>query len=324
MYIGGKQMKKRYLFIILIILSIISLFVGVTNISVNDILSFNIDKIQILLISRLPRLIAIIFAGVGLSISGLIMQQISKNKFVSPTTAATADFAKLGILFCIMIIPGATIMQKMIISFIFAGLGTILFMKMIKAIKIKNIIFIPLIGMMLGKIIGSITTFFAYKYDLVQNISSWMEGDMSLIMKGSYELLYLSVPMVIIAFLYANKFTIVGMGEDFAINLGVNYNFVVNVGLAIVSLICAVTIITVGNIPFLGLIIPNIVSLYSGDNLKKTLYHTALLGPIFLLACDILGRFIIFPFEMSISLTVGVIGSIIFLYMIIRGSKNEG
>ena len=324
MYIGVKQMKKRYLFIILIILSIISLFVGVTNISVNDILSFNIDKIQILLISRLPRLIAIIVAGVGLSISGLIMQQISKNKFVSPTTAATADFAKLGILFCIMIIPGATIMQKMIISFIFAGLGTILFMKMIKAIKIKNIIFIPLIGMMLGKIIGSITTFFAYKYDLVQNISSWMEGDMSLIMKGSYELLYLSVPMVIIAFLYANKFTIVGMGEDFAINLGVNYNFVVNVGLAIVSLICAVTIITVGNIPFLGLIIPNIISLYSGDNLKKTLYHTALLGPIFLLACDILGRFIIFPFEMSISLTVGVIGSIIFLYMIIRGSKNEG
>ena len=308
----------------MIILSIISLFVGVTNISVNDILSFNIDKIQILLISRLPRLIAIIVAGVGLSISGLIMQQISKNKFVSPTTAATADFAKLGILFCIMIIPGATIMQKMIISFIFAGLGTILFMKMIKAIKIKNIIFVPLIGMMLGKIIGSITTFFAYKYDLVQNISSWMEGDMSLIMKGSYELLYLSVPMVIIAFLYANKFTIVGMGEDFAINLGVNYNFVVNVGLAIVSLICAVTIITVGNIPFLGLIIPNIVSLYSGDNLKKTLYHTALLGPIFLLACDILGRFIIFPFEMSISLTVGVIGSIIFLYMIIRGSKNEG
>ena len=317
-------MKKRYLFIILIILSIISLFVGVTNISVNDILSFNIDKIQILLISRLPRLIAIIVAGVGLSISGLIMQQISKNKFVSPTTAATADFAKLGILFCIMIIPGATIMQKMIISFIFAGLGTILFMKMIKAIKIKNIIFVPLIGMMLGKIIGSITTIFAYKYDLVQNISSWMEGDMSLIMKGSYELLYLSIPMVIIAFLYANKFTIVGMGEDFAINLGVNYNFVVNVGLAIVSLICAVTIITVGNIPFLGLIIPNIISLYSGDNLKKTLYHTALLGPIFLLACDILGRFIIFPFEMSISLTVGVIGSIIFLYMIIRGSKNEG
>jgi hypothetical protein len=171
--------------------------------------------------------------------------------------------------------------------------------------------------------IDQIRIYSGLKYDLVQNITAWMQGDMSLIMKGGYELLYLSVPMVILAFVYANKFTIVGMGEEFAINLGLNYNFVVNVGLAIVALISAVTIITVGNIPFLGLIIPNIVSLYSGDNLKKTLYHTALLGPIFLLVCDILGRVIIFPFEMSISLTVGVIGSIIFLCMIIRGTKNE-
>lgn len=316
-------MKKRYLFLILILLSIISIFIGVSNISIRDIFELNIDKIEVIFISRLPRLIAIIVAGVGLSISGLIMQQISKNKFVSPTTAATVDFAKLGILFSMVVLTSASIMQKMITSFIFAVVGTMIFMKMIKAIKLKNIIFVPLVGMMLGKVVGSITSFIAYRYDLVQNVTSWMEGDMSLIMKGGYELLYLSVPMVILAFLYANKFTIVGMGEEFSINLGLNYNFVVNVGLVIVALISAVTIITVGNIPFLGLIIPNIVSLYSGDNLKKTLYHTALLGPVFLLICDILGRVIIFPFEISIGMMVGVIGSAIFLYMIIRGTKDE-
>ena len=316
-------MKKRYLFLMLILLSIISIFIGVSNISIRDIFELNIDKIEVIFISRLPRLIAIIVAGVGLSISGLIMQQISKNKFVSPTTAATVDFAKLGILFSMVVLTSASIMQKMITSFIFAVVGTMIFMKMIKAIKLKNIIFVPLVGMMLGKVVGSITSFIAYKYDLVQNVTSWMEGDMSLIMKGGYELLYLSVPMVILAFLYANKFTIVGMGEEFSINLGLNYNFVVNVGLVIVALISAVTIITVGNIPFLGLIIPNIVSLYSGDNLKKTLYHTALLGPVFLLICDILGRLIIFPFEISIGMMVGVIGSAIFLYMIIRGTKDE-
>ena len=222
-----------------------------------------------------------------------------------------------------VVLTSATTMQKMITAFIFAVVGTMIFMKMIKAIKLKNIIFVPLVGMMLGKVVGSITTFISLKYDLVQNVTSWMEGDMSLIMKGGYELLYLSIPMVILAFLYANKFTIVGMGEEFSINLGLNYNFVVNVGLVIVALISAVTIITVGNIPFLGLIIPNIVSLYSGDNLKKTLYHTALLGPVFLLICDILGRIIIFPFEISIGMMVGVIGSAIFLYMIIRGTKDE-
>ena len=316
-------MKKRYLFLILIVLSIASIFIGVSSISIKDIFELNIDKLEVIFISRLPRLIAIIVAGVGLSISGLIMQQISKNKFVSPTTAATVDFAKLGILFSMVVLTSATTMQKMITAFIFAVVGTMIFMKMIKAIKLKNIIFVLLVGMMLGKVVGSITTFISLKYDLVQNVTSWMEGDMSLIMKGGYELLYLSIPMVILAFLYANKFTIVGMGEEFSINLGLNYNFVVNVGLVIVALISAVTIITVGNIPFLGLIIPNIVSLYSGDNLKKTLYHTALLGPVFLLICDILGRIIIFPFEISIGMMVGVIGSAIFLYMIIRGTKDE-
>ena len=187
--------------------------------------------------------------------------------------------------------------------------------------EIKNIIFIPLIGMMLGKIIGSITTFFAYKYDLVQNISSWMEGDMSLIMKGSYELLYLSVPMVIIAFLYANKFTIAGMGESFATNLGLNHARVVNIGLILVSAVSALTLVMVGNIPFLGLIIPNLVSITKGDNLKNSLVETCLFGGSFVLLCDIIGRVIIAPYEVSIGLTVGVIGSAMFLYLVMRRKK---
>ena len=316
-------MKKKYLVLILIILSVLSIFVGVTDIKLTDIFALESTKIEILLTSRVPRLVSIVVAGIGLSISGLIMQQISRNKFVSPTTDATVDFAKLGILESMLVFSSATTIQKMIISFSFSLVGTIIFMKMTKAIKFKNIIFIPLLGMMLGKVVNSITTFFAYKYDLIQNLSSWMEGDLSMIMKGNYELLYLSIPVVVIAFLYANKFTVAGMGEDFATNLGLKYNSVVNIGLIIVAVISAVTIITVGNIPFLGLIVPNIVSLYLGDNLKNSLYHTALLGPIFLLACDIFGRIVIFPFEISIGTTVGVIGSAIFLYMIIRRSGNE-
>lgn len=316
-------MKKRYLTLALIILSLISIFVGVTDISIRDIVNMDMEKINIIFITRIPRLVSLLVAGIGLSISGLIMQQISRNKFVSPTTAATADFAKLGVLVSMLIFTGANNMQKMIIAFVFAILGTMLFMKIVKGMKVKNIIFVPLIGMMLGKIVGAITSFIAYKFDLIQNISAWMQGDTSMIMKGGYELLYISIPMVVLAFMYANKFTIAGMGEDFAINLGLNYNLVVNIGLGIVALISAVTIITIGNIPFLGLIIPNIVSMYMGDNLKNTLYHTALMGPIFLLACDILGRLIIFPFEISIGLIVGVVGSLIFLMMIARRVSYE-
>ncbi|MBE5108204.1 ABC transporter permease [Bacillus thuringiensis] len=311
-------MKKRYLFIMLIVLSVASIFIGVKDVSLNDILHWDQDKMQIIFLSRLPRLISIVVAGVSLSISGLIMQQLSRNKFVSPTTAGTMDSAKLGVLVSLMLFTTASPLEKMLIAFIFALAGTFLFMEILKRIKFKDAIFIPLVGIMFGNIISSITTFFAYKYDLIQNINSWLQGDFSMIMKGRYEILYFSIPLVIIAFLYANRFTVAGMGEDFAANLGMNYKRVLNIGLVIVSLISALVVLTVGMIPFLGLIIPNIVSIYRGDNLKNSLPHTALLGAVFVLACDILGRVVIYPYEISIGLTVGVIGSGIFLYLLMR------
>lgn len=311
-------MKKRYLFIALIVFSIVSIFVGVKDISPLDLFDLTDDKAQILVISRLPRLISIIIAGMSMSICGLIMQQLSRNKFVSPTTAGTMDSARLGILVSLMIFTTASPLQKMIVAFIFALLGTFVFMKILERIKFKDTIFIPLVGLMFGNIISSLSTFFAYKYDLIQNISSWLQGDFSMIIKGRYELMYISIPLLIIAYLFANKFTVAGMGEDFSKNLGLHYKRIVNIGLIIVALITASVILTVGTIPFLGLIIPNIVSIYQGDHLKNSLFHTAMLGAVFLLFCDILGRIIIYPYEISISLTVGVIGSGIFVYLLMR------
>lgn len=314
-------MKKRYLIIALILLSFISLFIGVKNISVLDILRLEDEKVQILLISRIPRLVSIIVAGVSMSMGGLIMQQLTRNKFVSPTTAATVDSARLGILVALLLFSSSSSFIKMLVSFTFALGGTFLFLKIMKGIKLKNKIFIPLVGIMLGNIIDSITTFFAYRYDLVQNISSWLQGDFSMVLKGRYELLYLSIPLVFIAFFYANQFTVAGMGEDFSSNLGLNYKKVMNIGLAIVALSTSLVVITVGRMPFLGLVIPNIITIYQGDHLKKNLIPTALLGAVFLLFCDILGRIIIYPYEISIGLTVGVIGSFLFLYLLFRGDE---
>ncbi|WP_042352552.1 ABC transporter permease [Bacillus massiliigorillae] len=316
-------MKKRYLVVLLIILSITSLFIGVTNISPLDLFNLSNDQWDVLIISRIPRLISIIVAGVSLSVCGLIMQQLTRNKFVSPTTAGTMDSAQLGILVSMMLFTSATMTQKILISFFFALLGTFIFMKILDKIKFKDAIFIPLVGLMFGGIIESITTFFAYKQDLMQSMSAWLQGSFSGVMKGNYEVIYISVPLMIIAYLFANKFTVAGMGEEFAVNLGLNYKRVVNIGLAIVAMVTAVVILTVGSIPFLGLIIPNIVSIYRGDHLKNNLPHTALLGAIFILGCDIFGRLIIYPYEVPIGLTVGVIGSAIFAYLLLRRKAYE-
>lgn len=317
-------MKKRYLIPVFIILAIGSLFIGVQDIGISDILKGDIHKINILLLARIPRLISIVVAGVGLSVAGVIMQQISNNKFVSPTTAATADSAKLGVLVAMLVFPSATLMQKMITALLFALLGTFIFMSIHKKIKLKNIIFIPLVGLMVGNVIGAVTDFFAYKGNLIQNMGAFLQGDFSMIIKGNYELLYFTIPLLIVALLYANKFTIIGMGEDMSSNLGLNFQRVSTIGITIVSMISALVIVTVGNIPFIGLIVPNIVSIYKGDNLSKNIWTTAVFGATFVLGCDLLSRLVIYPYEVPISLTVGVIGSIIFLYLIFRRNKNEG
>ncbi|MFC9778263.1 ABC transporter permease [Paenibacillus chitinolyticus] len=314
-------MKKRYLVIALIVLSVASIFIGVKDISPLDLFNLSDDKVHILLVSRLPRLISILIAGMSMSVIGLIMQQLSRNKFVSPTTAGTMDSARFGILVSMMLFTSAGPLEKMLVAFVFALLGTFIFMKILDRVKYKDTIFIPLVGLMFGNIVSSITTFFAYKNNLIQNMSAWLQGDFSMVMKGRYEIMYISIPVLVIAYLYANRFTIAGMGEEFSTNLGLKYKQVVNIGLVIVALVSSVVILTVGTLPFLGLIIPNIVTLYMGDNLKRALPHTALLGAVFVLFCDILGRIIIFPYEISIGLTVGVIGSGIFLYMLLARRK---
>ena len=314
-------MKKRYLAIALVILSLISLFIGVSNISIKDILAGDSSKMQIILISRVPRLISIVIAGMGLSISGLIMQQISRNKFTSPTTAGTMDSAKMGLMFAMLFMPKAGVISKAVFSFIFALLGSLIFMTILKKLKVKNIIFVPLVGMMFGNLVSSITSFISYYKDMNQSLNAWFQRSFSTVMKGNYELLYLCIPAIILAFIYANKFTIAGMGESFATNLGLNHARVVNIGLILVSAVSALTLVMVGNIPFLGLIIPNLVSITKGDNLKNSLVETCLFGGSFVLLCDIIGRVIIAPYEVSIGLTVGVIGSAMFLYLVMRRKK---
>ena len=312
-------MRLWILVVAAIVLSFVSLFIGAIDITVADLLDWDSTKTQIFLISRVPRLIAIILAGAGMSIAGLIMQSLSRNKFVSPTTAGTLDAAKLGIMISMLFFTNVTYTQQVIFSFAAALLGTMLFMQILDRIKFKDVIFVPLIGIMYGNILSSITTFFAYEADIIQNISSFFMGSFTLIIAGRYELLYVSIPAVILAYMYANKFTVAGMGEDFAKNLGLSYKLVLNIGLILVAIIATTVVLTVGVIPFLGLIVPNIVSLYLGDNLRKTIPHTAVMGVVFLLICDILGRIVVHPYEIPVNVTVAVIGSAIFLIMLFRG-----
>ena len=146
-----------------------------------------------------------------------------------------------------------------------------------------------------------------------------------MVLRGRYELVYMVVPLVIIAYIFANHFNIAGMGKEFSKNLGVPYNLVLFMGLTISAMITASVVVIVGSISYIGLIIPNLVAMFKGDRIRGTLVDTGLAGALFVLICDVIARLVIAPYELPIELVIGIIGSVIFIgllfYRLKRGRK---
>lgn len=302
---------------VLILLSGCSLFIGVLDVDMAGLFGGDREQWGIFLISRLPRLLAILCTGVGMSVAGLIMQQLCRNKFVSPTTGATISSAQFGILLALLFMPGSTLWGRAAFAFVCAVLGTWIFVWFIQRIQFRDVVMVPLEGIMFGNVIGGITNYLAYRYEMTQALTSWQVGHFSLVLRGRYEIVYLTVPLVIFAFIFANHFNIVGMGKDFSKNLGVPYNLILFTGLSIAAMITASIVVVAGAISYIGLIIPNLVAMFKGDNIRGTLVDTALAGAIFVLVCDLVGRVVIAPYELPIELIVGIIGSIVFIGLLL-------
>lgn len=309
---------------VVLLLAIVSMFVGVSDLSAPALLAGDPAAWHVLWISRIPRTISVILAGAAVSVAGLIMQLMARNKFVDPSMVGTVESASLGILVVTLVFPAASLFLKMGVASVFAMAGTALFLLILRRMPLRNTLIVPLVGIMLGGVIAAVTTFFAYRFDLLQTLNSWMVGDFSGVLQGRYELLYIVGALTVVGFICADRFTVIGLGQEFTTNLGLNYNRIMMLGLVIVSLISAVVVVSVGAIPFLGLIVPNLVSMYFGDNVRRAIPWVAVFGAGFVLVCDIIGRTIRYPFEIPVGIIVSAVGSLIFLYMLLGKKKSNG
>nr|WP_218837756.1 ABC transporter permease [Gilliamella apicola] len=302
---------------ILLIMTAISLFIGAGHVTLLELWSDS-NMREIFFVSRVPRTVALLLAGSAMSVAGLIMQLLTQNRFVEPSLVGTTQSASLGLLVMMVLAPGASVMAKMVVASLFAMIGTMIFMAISRKIIFKSALMVPLIGIMLGAVISAITTFFAMYFDLLQSLGGWESGDFSGILQGRYELLWLVGGLTLLACWSADQFTVAGLGRDFSINVGLNYRRVMLIGLIVIALIGGIVVVVVGVLPFLGLIVPNIVSLLLGDNVRKTIPWICLFGSGLVLMCDIIGRVIRYPFEIPVSVILGVIGAIIFLILLSR------
>jgi iron complex transport system permease protein len=307
-------------------LAALSLFIGVSNVTPATLFGAAADDraVQVLLLSRIPRTIAVVLAGAAMAICGLVMQMLVRNKFVEPSTIGTTEAAGLGLLVVTIVAPGLSLFGKMLVAGAFALASTLIFMRLLRALPLRSVVLVPLVGLMLSGIIGSVSTYIAFNYDLLQTLSVWMTGDFSGVIAGRYELLWIVAALTAVVYVVSDRFTVAGLGEDFTTNLGLNFRRTLAVGLVVVSLVTAVVVVVVGALPFLGLVVPNVVSLLIGDNLRRSLPWVAVLGSGFVLICDILGRVVRYPYEIPIGVVVGVVGAALFLFLLLRRSARVG
>ncbi|WP_049238116.1 ABC transporter permease [Moraxella canis] len=308
--------------VILGALIVISLSVGVADFSWQGLVSglfgtsATASDAQILIQSRIPRTVAIILTGAGMAISGMMMQVVLKNRFVEPSMVGATQSAALGMLITALMFPSAAVGIKITMATVCAMIGMMIFMKLVQRLPATDYLMVPLVGIVFSGIIEAVSTFIAYQTEMLQLLNVWRFGDFSAILAGRYELLWLVGGVSVLAYVLADKLTIIGLGDHIATNLGVNREIVLKLSVVMIALTSAVVVATVGMIPFVGLVVPNIVSRLVGDRLRLSLPAVALLGSSAVLLSDIIGRLIIYPFEIPVTVIFGVIGAGVFLWLL--------
>ena len=294
------------------VLVAMSLFVGQYDILGAD------DGWEMFATTRVPRTIALVLSGAAMAMCGLVMQLLTHNKFVEPTTTGTTEWAGLGLIFVMYFFPSASLLGRMSGAIIFAFIGTVVFFMFLRRVTLKSSLVVPIVGIMLGAVISSISTFFALQTNMLQSLGVWFAGSFTDIYKGQYEFLWLVVIVVAIVFVFSDRLTVAGLGEDIATNVGLNYKRIVFLGTGLIAIATGLVTVVVGNLPFLGLIVPNIVSMFRGDDLRSNLPWVCLVGIGTVTIADLIGRVIIAPFEIPVSVILGILGAAIFVYLIVE------
>lgn len=298
-------------------LAIISLLTGAYDIWGRE------DGRDMFFITRVPRTIALMLTGAAMAMTGLIMQLMSQNKMVEPTTIGTTEWAGLGLLAVYLLIPGPTLVMRMTGAILFSFLGTMIFFFFLRRVRLRSSLIVPIIGMMLGAVISAFSTFLALFFNMSQVIENWFIGTFAAVQIGRYEYLWVIVVVTILIFLYANRLTLAGLGEDVATTLGVNYNRLILLANALIAVAVGIVAAVIGNIPFLGLIVPNIISMIRGDDLRSNLPWVCVTGMGTIMLCDILSRVVNMPFEMPVSLILGTAGAVIFILILLGQRRNR-
>lgn len=272
---------------------------------------------------RLPRTLLALFVGVGLSMSGLVYQEIFQNRLVSPDILGVSSGASVGVALGLLI--GLPLLSISFVGFIFGIASMVLTLLLARAFKNKNETILIMSGVIISGFMTSILSIIktiANTDTVLPNITYWLLGSFE---KTVIKDVFIVAPIIIIGtvilLIMRWKVNVISLGYEEATTKGINYKRYRVIIIIIATLITAASVAFAGVIGWVGLVIPHIVRLVIGRNTKYTIPLSITFGGAFMVLSDILSRSI-FQAEIPLSAVTGFIGVPIFIIILIL-SSNE-
>lgn len=310
-----------------------SILYGAKNITAgeiwNAVFQFHADNVdhQIIVHSRLPRAVGAMLIGAFLAVSGALMQGMTRNYLASPSIMGVSDGSVFAVTLCMVFLPSADPNLYITSSLIGSALGAAIVFGLAWCIPhgltpVKLAILGSIIGTFLSGTAHAISTYF----QVSQNISFWYNARLH---QMDPELIRLSIPFAVVglalALIISKSISALSLGEEVATGLGIRTWVTKALAILAVILLTGVSVALAGKVAFVGLIIPHIARFFSGSDYRWVIPVSGVLGGIFLALCDLLSRFINYPFETPVGVVTSLIGVPFFLYLIKTrgGAKRE-
>lgn len=314
--------------LLFIIVFIISLVFGAAETTLKEVwlaLSTNVktDTITMIREIRVPREIAAVFVGAGLSVAGAIMQGVTRNPLADPSILGLTAGANAALALTIALVPTANYFAIMIACFIGAGIGTVLVISISSAKKGGfSPLRIVLAGAAVSAFLYAVADGIALYFNISKDVSMWSAGG---IIGTTWAQLQVIVPFIIIGILISlflsRQLTILSLNEEIAIGLGQKILLIKVLLFVIVIMLAGASVALVGNLTFLGLMIPHFVRAIVGTDYRYILPMSAVAGATFMVFADTLGRNLNAPFETPVPAIVAILGLPFFLFIVHKGGK---
>lgn len=312
--------------ILLVVVTIMSISLGTKSIPLETVIEAiihydkdNVDH-QIVWSGRVPRALAVLFVGAFLAAAGALMQGVTRNFLASPSIMGVTDGSAFFITMAFVFVPGISSFNLVLLSMLGSLFGGALVFGFASFIKNGlSPVRLAIIGTVIGTFISSIGTAIAMYHQISQTITMWYNSKVHMV---EMDLIYLCVPIgmigLLLSVLLARAVTITALGEEVAMGLGQNTRAVKVLSMLAVAILTGTAVALVGKIAFVGLVVPHIVRMLMGVDYRIIIPCSAVMGAFFLAACDLIGRYINFPFETPIGVVTALIGVPFFLYLIRR------